>query len=451
MAVEFRLLGAVELYVDGRAVDIGHARQRCVLAVLLVEANRPVTIDQLADRVWGNRLPQGAHRPLYGYISRLRHALACTEAAIVRQSGGYVLTVDPLTVDLHRFHDLVRQARAADDEPNAAALLQQGLDLWRGEPFATLDNPWLSIVRETLEGQRLTAELDRNELAFNRGQHAELLDELWTRAAAHPLDERVVGQFMLALYRCGRQADALARYQQLRLRLADELGTDPSPPLLQLHQRILTADQTLLMPTVGPAAQPAQSIARSTDENVIGGAAAAPYGPVRPRWPIIAVVAVVAMLGGAIVFELVGGALRRTPEENVFNEFDLEMPTRTAYDLDVPRGQRPQGRALGSESGLDLYRTSSGVNNGGQISGVSTTSDNSKNFNAIHQINPDDPPEACRRLPVQGGGNIALRDLRQGAKVCLRTHDHRWTVFTVTRMPSHAEDLLVVHVTVLNG
>src|SRR4051812_33059923 len=137
MAVEFRLLGDVEVFVDGRAVDIGHARQRCVLAVLLIEPNRPVAIDQLADRVWADRLPHGSHRPLYGYLSRLRQVLVAADVGIVRRSSGYVLTVDPLAVDLHRFHHLVRQARAADNAEETAALLQQGLDLWRGEPFAT--------------------------------------------------------------------------------------------------------------------------------------------------------------------------------------------------------------------------------------------------------------------------------------------------------------------------
>jgi DNA-binding SARP family transcriptional activator len=250
VAVEFRLLGDVQARVDGRVVELGHARQRCVLVALLVDANRAVPVDQLVDRVWSDRVPQRGREALYSYVSRLRRALAgAGDVRITHQPGGYVITVDPMVVDLHRFQDLVGRARATGDDAAAAALLTQALALWRGDAFATLDTPWLSTVRDALDRQRLAAELDRNDLALRHGEHTSLLTDLFARAAAYPLDERLAGQLMLALYRSGRQADAMDCYQRLRLRLASELGADPCPPLQHLHQQILAADAALEAPT----------------------------------------------------------------------------------------------------------------------------------------------------------------------------------------------------------
>jgi DNA-binding SARP family transcriptional activator/predicted negative regulator of RcsB-dependent stress response len=249
--VEFGLLGPVEVRVDGRVVDVGHARQRCVLATLLVEANRLVPVDVLVDRVWGEQVPHRARNAVAGYVSRLRQVLA-GHVGIAGRQGGYVLTADPLSVDLHRFDHLVELARR--DQDNAAALLTEALGLWRGEPFSTLDTPWLATVRSALEARRFAALLDRNDLVLEQGGHTELLADLDATAAAFPLDERLAGQLMLALYRCGRQADALLRYEQIRVRLADELGTDPGPALRLLHKRMLTADLALAVssPVVRP-------------------------------------------------------------------------------------------------------------------------------------------------------------------------------------------------------
>jgi len=259
MAVELRVLGDVEFLVDGHAIDVGHARQRCVLAALLVEANRVVASDQLLDRVWADRPPQRAAGVLSNYVSRLRRAFAVTEdVGIIRRSGGYLLRVDPMAVDLHRFRRLAGQARAAADGQDAADLFDEALSLWRGEAFALLDTLWLNAIRVGLDAERLAVELDRNDLALDRGQHAGLLSGLLGSANTHPLDERLAGQLMLALYRSGRQADALERFQQIQRRLADELGADPSPPLQRLHRQILTADLALAgaAPTVRSATSP---------------------------------------------------------------------------------------------------------------------------------------------------------------------------------------------------
>ncbi|WP_260474696.1 AfsR/SARP family transcriptional regulator, partial [Streptomyces sp. WAC 05379] len=256
MAVEFRVLGEVEVRVDGRRLELGPARQRCVLAALACEAPHMVTVDQLLDRVWGERPPQRARETLYSYLSRLRRALqpAATAtgtdggAGITRRDGGYELTVDPAAVDLHRFRSLGAEARTAvraGREDEAARLFEEALALWRGDMCPGMDSDWFNARRETTQLERIAAVLDRNDVQLRRGRHAELLSTLPALADSHPMDERLAGQLMLALYRGGRPADALQHYQLLRRRLADELGIDPGPPLQELYQGILVSDPRL--------------------------------------------------------------------------------------------------------------------------------------------------------------------------------------------------------------
>ncbi|NUT92800.1 MAG: tetratricopeptide repeat protein [Saccharothrix sp.] len=249
--VEFRVLGRLEVRVGGRLLDVGHAKRRCVAAVLLAEANRVVTTEQLLERVWAGRPPHKARQAVSNYVSQLRQLLAgAVEGGptIRRRDEGYTLLVDPDQVDLHLFRRLAARARAETDQGRALELWEQADRLWRGEAFEGLDTPWLVACREGLARERFAADSDRVDLALARGRHAAVLPELTTRAAAHPLDERVAAQLVLALYRDGRQADALARYQDIRTRLADELGTDPGPDLRELHHRILTADAALTPP-----------------------------------------------------------------------------------------------------------------------------------------------------------------------------------------------------------
>ncbi|WP_237101867.1 BTAD domain-containing putative transcriptional regulator [Nonomuraea sp. MG754425] len=256
VAVEFRLLGSIEAHVNGRAIDVGPARQRCVLAALLMDPNQPIPADQLVERVWADRAPRQARGTLRTYLTRLRHALAVTdEVRIARQASGYLLTLDPGLVDLHHFHELIAGARSAEDPASAIDLFSRALALWRGEPFTELDTPWIRPLRAELETERIGAELDLGDLLLSRGRHDELLAALHTRSAGRPLDERLAGQLMLALYRGGRQGEALDRYQSIRDRLAEELGADPSPPLQRLHQRILAADPALELRVRGPEAR----------------------------------------------------------------------------------------------------------------------------------------------------------------------------------------------------
>ncbi|SON63433.1 Putative HTH-type transcriptional regulator [Mycobacterium simulans] len=150
---------------------------------------------------------------------------------------------DASSVDLHRFRNLVATARATDNPVGAAALFDRSLALWSGEPFASLDAPWVNDLRGALVAEWRSATLDRNDAALQAGRHAELLVELTAAHAASPLDERLGGQLMLAQYRGGRQADALETYRQMRKRLVDELGVEPGPSLRKVRQQILTGDE----------------------------------------------------------------------------------------------------------------------------------------------------------------------------------------------------------------
>lgn len=241
--MKFRVLGDVEALADGQRLDIGPARQRCVLAALLVDVNRPVATDRLIDRVWSDDLPHKARNSVAGYISRLRQLIENDDVAIGHQSGGYVLSADPGCVDLYRFRELVAQARVATDEVAADRLFEEALGLWRGVPLASLDTPWVNDLRTALEAERLAAALDRNDAALGVGRHGELLPHLVTMSAEHPLDERLAGQLMLAQFRCGRQADALQTFRAVRRRLVAELGAEPGPALRGVHQQILDGDQ----------------------------------------------------------------------------------------------------------------------------------------------------------------------------------------------------------------
>lgn len=248
MGVEIRLLGAVEVLVDGVPVRLGHARQRCVLAGLAVEANRPVGYDQLAGRVWGDTPPRQPRAALYSYVCRLRQVLAGSDVVLEREPGYYRLVTDPDAVDLHRFERLAVAARRERNDTGRVERYEQALTLWRGEPFAGLTTAWLDTVRAVLVQQHHLVEAEHADTALRLGRHDEVVTGLFARAAAHPLDERVAAQLMLALHGIGRTAEAFAVHRRVCRRLAEELGTFPGEALRAVHQRLLQLPDVTVTP-----------------------------------------------------------------------------------------------------------------------------------------------------------------------------------------------------------
>jgi predicted ATPase/DNA-binding SARP family transcriptional activator len=249
--MEFRILGPLEVDGGGGPVRVPGAKERALLADLLVHAGRVVAADRLVEDLWGEEPPRNPANTLQGRVSALRRALGPAGAELlVTQPPGYLLAVDPEGVDATRFQRLVAEADAAAGEgPRAARLLRAALGLWRGPALAEFaDQPWARAEAAKLEELRLAAQEALVDLRLAAGGHAELVGELEALVAANPLRERLRGQLMLALYRSGRQADALRAYGETRATLAEELGIDPSPELQRLQQAILTQDPAIAAP-----------------------------------------------------------------------------------------------------------------------------------------------------------------------------------------------------------
>ncbi|MET7992807.1 BTAD domain-containing putative transcriptional regulator [Amycolatopsis sp. NPDC005232] len=234
-----RVLGEVEACVGGRVVDLGHPKQRCVLAVLIVARGRPVPIDILVDRVWGAAAPSRGRETVHSHLSRLRQALGAGDVSITRRPGGYTVDSDESTVDLYAFWDACATAIAENDDSRVVTLLTGALALWRGRALAGLPGEWAEAERERLGRERLAARTELAEARLRLGEGARLVPELEAFAAEHPYDERIARLCMTALHRAGRTADALGHYRGIRVRLADDLGVDPAEPLAALHQELL--------------------------------------------------------------------------------------------------------------------------------------------------------------------------------------------------------------------
>src|SRR5215813_6632152 len=252
--MEFRVLGPVELWSADRRQDLGPARERCVLAVLLLTPGTIVPAETLIDRLWDTRPPAKARESLSAYIARLRASLRQAVGDGVQLAGrarGYLLDIDPEAVDLHQFRRLRRQADAlatSGDHDRAAALLREADALWRGPALAGIDGDWVARMRDSLGEERRAAILDRVECELALGRHAGLVGELHHLLAQYPLDETFIAHQMTALYRSGRPGDALSLYRETRSRLVDAQGTEPGPMLAELHQRILRRDPGLAAP-----------------------------------------------------------------------------------------------------------------------------------------------------------------------------------------------------------
>jgi WD40 repeat protein/DNA-binding SARP family transcriptional activator len=244
--VNVRVLGPVEVLSDG-VVRLGGPKQRTVLALLAAEVGRPVSVETLIDGVWGDEPTAGARSTLQTYVSNLRAAIG---DVIVRDDGGYRLVAEPENVDAVEFERAVEQASGlVETAPaEAAQRLRAALALWRGHPYADVPGPFpLELEARRLEELRLRAVELRIEAELVLGRHAQLIAELEVLCEEFPVYERFRGQHMLALYRWGRQAEALRAYQKTRTYLAEELGLEPSAQLQELERGILNQDPSLLL------------------------------------------------------------------------------------------------------------------------------------------------------------------------------------------------------------
>ena len=242
--MEFRILGPLEVVDGDRTLVLGGAKQRALLAALLIAPNRVVSVDRLIDVLWPIGAPAGATNALQFHVSQLRKLLGDGEL-IVTQDPGYLIRVDPGQLDLLRFERLVTAATDADPV-RASEVLTEALDLWRGAPLAELaDDATAQAEIQRLEAARLAALELRIETELALGHHTHVVPELEALVHRHPLDERLAGALMRALYGAGRQAEALEVYRTTRQRFVDELGIEPSPVLRDLEQAILRQDPEL--------------------------------------------------------------------------------------------------------------------------------------------------------------------------------------------------------------
>jgi DNA-binding SARP family transcriptional activator/DNA-binding beta-propeller fold protein YncE len=324
--IDFRILGPLEAAQGERLLPLGTGRQRTLLAILLLNANEVVSSDRLVDGLWGERPPETAGKALQNHVSQLRKLLG--HDALVTAPPGYALRIDPLQIDATRFERLVAEAR--EQEPaDAAASLRQALALWRGSALAEFaDEEFARAEALRLEELRLRAIEARIDAELALGGHADVVAELETLVARHPLRERLRAQSMLALYRSGRQAEALDAYADARRTLADELGLEPGEELKQLQRAILTHDPVLAPP---PPRTPAPTARR------------------RRTRPLLAVAALV-LTGGmaAAAVELsAGGSKRVTVLPNSIAAID---PASDRVTADVPVGARPVALAAGADA-----------------------------------------------------------------------------------------------------
>jgi predicted ATPase/DNA-binding SARP family transcriptional activator len=241
--MEFHILGPLKACRDGSAVDIGSSRLRALLALLLVRAGEVISADRLIDDVWDANPPETARHTLHGYVYRLRRALGPEGWRLESHPSGYRLKVSTDEIDARRFQHLAesgRAAAAAGRPETAIGMLEEALGLWRGPVLADVSElVALEPVRARLAAMRLDATEDRIEAGLAMGRHAGLIDELEALVSENPFRERLWGQLMVALYRAGRQAEALRAFQRARENLTEELGIEPGPGLRRLEEQIL--------------------------------------------------------------------------------------------------------------------------------------------------------------------------------------------------------------------
>lgn len=242
--MEFRVLGPVQLLDGDRVIPVASGSVRALLAVLLLHANHIVTVSELVDYLWGEVPPAKPRPAIQTYVMRLRRILG--HRFVRTEPRGYLIELDPTQLDLTRFRRLVDEATRASGPAARAELFRTALELWQDQPLANINaEALIRSVAPRLMEERLHAEEQYLRAQLELGQNAQIIAELTTLTTENPLRERFWAQLMLALYRCGRQSEALAAYHRVSRLLADDLGIDPGEELQCLHQLILTGDPGL--------------------------------------------------------------------------------------------------------------------------------------------------------------------------------------------------------------
>ena len=331
--MDFRILGPLEVARDGQSLRLGGAQQRALLAVLLMHRGEVLSTDRLIEELWAGRPPVTAAKTVQGYVSQLRRVLG--EAAIVTRGHGYLLDVSSDEVDVARFVSLVSEGQTALAEGDAAAAqqrLQQALALWRGEPLADFAyDSFAQAEIARLQESRLAALEARIDADLALGEDSGLVAELEALVHQHPLRERLTAQLMLALYRSGRQAEALECYRGARSRLLEELGLDPGRELQELEAAILAHDPRLDSPSRGSARGPPPSARRRRGGLVIAAAG---------------VVLLAAIAAAAVTLSASGTASLRVAANSVA-VIDPRSNTVAGW---APVGTRPGAIAFGAGS-----------------------------------------------------------------------------------------------------
>src|SRR4051794_20695257 len=253
--MELRVLGPFDAQDGGTPLALGSPKARALLARLVIDANRAVSTSQLVDDLWGDDVPETARKMIQVYVSHLRKVLPAD--VLVTRPPGYLLELPPESIDLIRFMRLRDEGRAAlgaDDARTAAARFRDALELWRGPALAEFSEPFARTEAAHLDELRVTCLEDRIASDLELGSHPDVVGELETLVAEHPLRETLHRHLILALYRSGRQAEALAAYERFRRSLDDELGLEPSRALKALQLRVLNQDPSLDLPGPAPRA-----------------------------------------------------------------------------------------------------------------------------------------------------------------------------------------------------
>jgi YVTN family beta-propeller protein len=344
LAMEFRVLGPLEVVDDGRDLTPARAKQRAVLAVLLLHANEVVGRDELIDALWGETPPPSAQTALHGHVSALRKLLG--PERIETRTPGYLLRLSGQELDLARFEALVAEAPGQPDPETRAEGLRSALGLWRGNPLGNLRyEPFAQSEIARLEALRLSALEERIDADLARGRHVEVVSELERLVAEHPFRERLRAQLMLALYRSGRQADALEVFQQGRKALVGELGIEPGPVLRRLESRILNHDETLAVDGHAPRVGLEQRTRSQLPRGIPPKDARRRARGGRPLLLLAAGVAAGVVATGAL---LLRG--ERRPVSVPANAVGIIDPTSNDAVAAIPVGPRPGAVAAGAGS-----------------------------------------------------------------------------------------------------